>query len=93
MLTKNNYLAWSIKIKVSMRAQGVWHAVEPKDPKMPIEEKKDQMALAAIYQGMTKDMLFFVSEKEKTKETWGKHLMQGGSHQLVASVIGARSSL
>ena len=52
MLTKSNYLVWSIKMKVSMRAQGVWHAVEPKDPKVPIEEKKDQMALAAIYQGI-----------------------------------------
>ena len=70
MLTKSNYLAWSIKMKVSMRAQGVWHAVEPKDPKVPIEEKKDQMALAAIYQGIPENMLFLVSEKETTKETW-----------------------
>ena len=52
MLTKSNYLAWSIKMKVCMRAQGIWEAIEPKDPKVPTEESKDQMALAAIYQGI-----------------------------------------
>jgi hypothetical protein len=34
------------------------------------EEKKDQMALAAIYQGRPEDMLFLVSEKETAKATW-----------------------
>ena len=59
MLTKSSYLAWSIKMEFGMLL-----CVEPKDPKVPIEEKKDQMALAAIYQGVLEDMLFLVSEKE-----------------------------
>ena len=70
MLTKSNYLAWSIKMKVLMRAQRLWDAVEPKDPKEPPEESKDQMALAAIYQGIPEDMLFLVYGKETAKETW-----------------------
>ena len=70
MLTKSNYLAWSIKMKVLMRAQRLWDAVEPKDPKVPPEESKDQMALAAIYQGIPEDMLFLVYGKETAKETW-----------------------
>ena len=41
MLTKSNYLAWSIKMKVLMHAQRLWDAVEPKDPKVPPEESKD----------------------------------------------------
>ena len=60
-----------LDILCSQRA-AAWHGpsigmllcVEPKDPKVPIEEKKDQMALAAIYQGVLEDMLFLVSEKE-----------------------------
>jgi hypothetical protein len=41
MLTKS-YLAWSIKMKVSMRAKRIWDAVETKEPKVPKEESKDQ---------------------------------------------------
>jgi hypothetical protein len=70
MLTKSNYLAWSIKMKVCMCAQRIWDVVEPKDPKVPTEESKDQMALAAIYQGIPEDMLFLVYGKETAKETW-----------------------
>jgi hypothetical protein len=70
MLTKSNYLAWSIKMKVCMRAQRIWDVVKPKGPKVPTEESKDQMALAAIYQAMLEDMLFLVYGKETSKETW-----------------------
>ena len=71
MLTKSNYLAWSIKMKVLMHAQRLWDAVEPKDPKVPPEESKDQMALAAIYQGIPEDMLFLVYGKETAKDLGG----------------------
>lgn len=37
MLTKSGYLAWSSKIKEF----GMLLCVEPEDPKVPIEEKKD----------------------------------------------------
>jgi hypothetical protein len=70
MLTKSNYLAWSMKIKVCMRAQRIWDDVEPKDSKVPTEETKDQMELAAIYQAIPEDMLFLVYGKETAKETW-----------------------
>lgn len=57
MLTKTNYAAWSMKMKVFMQAHGVWEAIEPKDPKMVLEEKTDKLALAAIYQGIPEDVL------------------------------------
>lgn len=37
MLGRNNYSVWAIKMKVFMQAQGVWDAVEPKDPKLAID--------------------------------------------------------
>lgn len=53
MLLRNNYVAWAIKMKVFMKAQGVWDAVEPKTSNTIVKVKKDKMALAAIYQGIT----------------------------------------
>ncbi|XP_074326762.1 uncharacterized protein LOC141664707 [Apium graveolens] len=70
ILTKTNYTAWSMKMKVFMQAHGVWEAVEPANEKDKIEEKTDKTALAAIYQGITEDMLLSIADKETSKEAW-----------------------
>ncbi|XP_074377724.1 uncharacterized protein LOC141719250 [Apium graveolens] len=70
LLTKSNYTVWSLKMKVFMKAQGVWDAIERKDPKKPVEEKTVQVALAAIYQGVPEDILLTIAEKETAKEAW-----------------------
>ncbi|XP_074355633.1 uncharacterized protein LOC141695273 [Apium graveolens] len=51
MLNRGNHTPWSIKMRVYMLAQGVWSVVESADPKAVVEEKKDNMALDANYQG------------------------------------------
>ena len=70
MLTRNNYTTWSLKMKVFMKAQGVWGAIEQKDPKITVDDKTVQMALAAIYQGVPEDVLLTIAEKETAKEAW-----------------------
>ena len=70
MLTKNNYIMWSLKMKVFMKARRVWGAIEQKDPKVIVDDKKVQMALAAIYQGVPEDVLLTIAEKETAKEAW-----------------------
>lgn len=70
MLTKTNYTAWALKMKVFMQAHGVWDAIEPKDPKALIEEKVDKRALAVIYQGVPEDILLSIAEKGTLKEAW-----------------------
>ncbi|KAK1378600.1 DUF4219 domain-containing protein [Heracleum sosnowskyi] len=69
MLTKVNYTAWSLKMKVFMQAHGVWEAIEPKDPKETVEERTDKLVLAAIYQGIPKDPLS-LAENKSAKEAW-----------------------
>ncbi|KAL8114351.1 hypothetical protein AgCh_021272 [Apium graveolens] len=52
ILTRANYTAWAMKMKVYMQAHGVWDAISPKNPKSTtVDDKMDKMALAAIYQG------------------------------------------
>ncbi|XP_074349643.1 uncharacterized protein LOC141689289 [Apium graveolens] len=70
LFTKSNYTLWSLKMKVFIKAQGVWDAIEPKDPKKPADEKTVQLALAAIYQGVPEDILLIIAEKETAKEAW-----------------------
>lgn len=70
MLTRSNYTAWSLKMKVFMKAQGVWGAIEEKEPKATVDEKTIQIALAAIYQGVSEVILLTIAEKETAKEAW-----------------------
>nr|GEU33305.1 hypothetical protein [Tanacetum cinerariifolium] len=70
MLSRSNYVAWAIKMRVFMQAQGVWEAVEPRTANTVVEVKKDKMALAAIYQGIPEDLLLSVSEKKSAKKAW-----------------------
>nr|GEU68731.1 putative reverse transcriptase domain-containing protein [Tanacetum cinerariifolium] len=68
MLSRINYAAWAIKMRVFMQAQGVWEAVEPRTANTVVEMKKDKMALATIYQGIHEDLLLSISEKKSAKE-------------------------
>lgn len=70
MLTRENYTAWAIKMKVFMQAHGVWQAIEPKDPKGNVDETVDKLALAAIFQGIPEDFLLSLAEKTTAKEAW-----------------------
>lgn len=57
MLVRSNYTAWSIKMKVYMKAQGVWEAIEAKGKSTtPVSDRQDQVALETIYQGIPEDI-------------------------------------
>ncbi|CAM8941456.1 unnamed protein product [Rhodiola kirilowii] len=69
MLSKDNYASWAIKVNVFMEAQGVWEAVEPPTG-MVVDQRRDKMAMAAIYQGVPEDVLLAIAEKQTAKEVW-----------------------
>ncbi|XP_020270587.1 glycine-rich RNA-binding protein 7-like [Asparagus officinalis] len=68
-LSRDNYASWAIKMKVYMKAQDVWDAIEPAAG-VSVEHRKDQMALAAIYQGIPEETLMVIAEKQTAKEAW-----------------------
>lgn len=70
MLTKTNYMAWALKMKVFMQAHGVWEAIEPKDVKAVVDDKIDKRALAVIYHRIPEDLLLALAEKKTSKEAW-----------------------
>ncbi|CAL4981937.1 unnamed protein product [Urochloa decumbens] len=67
MLAENNYGVWAVKMKIFMRAQGVWAAVENKGA---VDEKMDQMALAAIVQAVPEAVVLAISEEETAEKAW-----------------------
>ncbi|XP_074376845.1 uncharacterized protein LOC141718365 [Apium graveolens] len=70
MLTKINYTAWAMKMKVYLQAYNVWEAVEPKDPKAPIEDKADKRAMTMIYQEISEELLLKLAERTTAKQVW-----------------------
>ncbi|XP_074336191.1 uncharacterized protein LOC141673354 [Apium graveolens] len=88
MLTRSNYTAWALKMKVFIQAQGVWIALEPNDPKGAVEEKIDKVAMAMIYQGIPEETLLSLVEKKTTKKVWEmiKTLNQGADRVKQAQI-------
>ncbi|XP_074360285.1 RNA pseudouridine synthase 5-like [Apium graveolens] len=68
MLARSNYTAWALKMKVFMKAQGVWNAVEKKEKGGVVDDRQDKIALATIYQGIPEDVLLSLADKETAKE-------------------------
>lgn len=65
MLDGDNYGVWAAKMKIFMRAGGVWAAVEGD---RAVEETKDQESFAAIAQGVSDAVFMSISKKETAKE-------------------------
>jgi hypothetical protein len=79
MLSENNYGVWAAKMKIFMHAQVVWAAMVNKGG---VDEKMDQMALAAIVQPMPEAVVMSISEHETAKEVWDalKEMNMGEQH-------------
>lgn len=50
------------KMRVYVKAHGVWEAIEPKDPKVVVEERRDSLALAVIYPSIPEDVLLSLKQ-------------------------------
>ncbi|KAL6634298.1 hypothetical protein ACP70R_026969 [Stipagrostis hirtigluma subsp. patula] len=92
LLTRSNYTAWAIKMKACLKAQGVWEAI---DMEKGADTCKDQIALAAIYQGISEETLLLLAEKETSREAWQmlKTMHMGVERVMEAKVQTLKSEL
>jgi transposase InsO family protein len=67
MLSDTNYGLWAVKMKILLRALGVWEAVECEGE---ADKEKDQGAIAAISQAVSDSTIMAIAEKETAKEVW-----------------------
>ncbi|WVZ92074.1 hypothetical protein U9M48_038168 [Paspalum notatum var. saurae] len=66
MLTRTNYHKWSLVMKVSLEALGLWKAVESEK----VERQDDRMALAAVLRGVPSELKATLAVKNTAKEAW-----------------------
>ncbi|WVZ93640.1 hypothetical protein U9M48_039605 [Paspalum notatum var. saurae] len=66
MLTKTNYHKWSLVMKVSLEALGLWKAVESEK----VERQDDRMALTAVLRGVPSELKATLAVKNTAKEAW-----------------------
>jgi transposase InsO family protein len=67
MLNETNYGLWAVKMKILLRALGVWEAVECEGE---ADKEKDQGAIAAISQAIPDATIMAIAEKETAREVW-----------------------
>ncbi|XP_074326580.1 uncharacterized protein LOC141664522 [Apium graveolens] len=70
MLTKTNYTARAMKMRIFMQAHSVWEAIDPKDPKAAVEDKIDKRALAMIYPSIPDELMLTLVERKTAKDAW-----------------------
>ncbi|KAD4179958.1 hypothetical protein E3N88_28549 [Mikania micrantha] len=67
ILTDTNYTIWSLRIKAIFKAHGIWDAIEPGTTVVP---KKDNAAIALLYQALPEDLVIQVAYCERAAEIW-----------------------
>ncbi|KAD4584611.1 hypothetical protein E3N88_22212 [Mikania micrantha] len=65
-LTSTNYPIWSLRIKAILKAHGIWDVIEPGTN---LDQKKDNAAIAYLYQSLPEDILQ-VASCEHAKDIW-----------------------
>ena len=66
MLNATNYTVWAIRMKVILNVHQVWDVIDPgaDDP------KKNNVAIAVIFQAIPEDLILQVGVMDKAKEIW-----------------------
>ena len=54
-------------MRVNLQAQGMWDAIKQGED---VEECKDRMTLAVIYQAVLEDVLLMLAEKDSANAAW-----------------------
>ncbi|XP_062232883.1 uncharacterized protein LOC133930247 [Phragmites australis] len=66
VLTKTNYTEWALLMRVKLRAQALWAAVNTGG----VDSQEDMMALDALCSAVPPEMVSAIADKETTKEAW-----------------------
>jgi hypothetical protein len=66
LLTKSNYIEWSLVMQVSLEAMGLWSVVETGKG----ERRDDRLALSAILRAVPSEMKAGLVVKPTAKEAW-----------------------
>ncbi|KAD5802418.1 hypothetical protein E3N88_13778 [Mikania micrantha] len=66
-LTATNYPIWSLSIKAIFKAHGIWEVIEPG---INVDARKDNSAIAYLYQPLPEDLVLQIANCQHAKEIW-----------------------
>ncbi|XP_076961150.1 uncharacterized protein LOC143637709 [Bidens hawaiensis] len=71
MLSETNYTIWAVKLKAIFNLHGLWEVIEPTDPAPANPDvKKNNAAIAYLYQSMPEEMVLQVANLATAREIW-----------------------
>ncbi|XP_021995794.1 uncharacterized protein LOC110892973 [Helianthus annuus] len=68
-LTSKNYNTWTILMESVLDAQGLWEVIDPVIGDA-VDEKKNKVARAVIFQALPEDILLQVAKNRSAKDIW-----------------------
>ena len=69
MLNSTNYTIWAVKIRALFNVHGIWEVIEPTQG-TEVDKKKDNSAIAMLYQAIPESMVLQVANLNSAKEIW-----------------------
>ncbi|XP_021995331.1 uncharacterized protein LOC110892478 [Helianthus annuus] len=69
-LTSKNYNTWTILMESVLDAQGLWEVIDPVVTGDAVDEKKNKVARAVIFQALPEDILLQVAKNRSAKDIW-----------------------
>ena len=66
MLTSSNYTIWLMRMKIALKVSEVWETIDPGTK----DEKKNNMAIAFLFQSIPEALILQVGDIDTTKGVW-----------------------
>ena len=66
MLTSSNYTVWAMRMKVALKVSEVWETIDPGSK----DEKKNNMAIAFLFQSIPEALILQVGDIDTAKGVW-----------------------
>ena len=66
MLTSSNYIVWAMRMKVTLKVSEVWETIDPGSK----DEKKNNMAIAFLFQSIHEALILQVGDIDTAKGVW-----------------------
>ncbi|KAJ0837227.1 hypothetical protein HanRHA438_Chr16g0775911 [Helianthus annuus] len=67
MLTSTNYAVWAMKMKSIFKVYKVWEVI---DPGTTVDENKDSIATALLFQALLEELTLQIGNSDSAKEMW-----------------------
>ncbi|XP_076881586.1 uncharacterized protein LOC143529748 [Bidens hawaiensis] len=71
ILNSTNYTIWAVRIRAIFNVHGIWEVVEPNaETEAEVVEKKNNMAIALLYQALPENMVLQIANLTSAKDIW-----------------------